>query len=103
VQPAAGWLTGWDEVEAQLPLPFAVVPLIGGGQAGRGGHGGGGLVAGMDVGDDGVDRVAAQPADECAGGFGGEALALPLGSHDPGDLGGPLAAGAADRCLDRAD
>ena len=36
---------------------------------------------GVDVGDDGVHRLLAEPVDESSGCFGGDASSLPRGSH----------------------
>ncbi|KDN87322.1 hypothetical protein KCH_09490 [Kitasatospora cheerisanensis KCTC 2395] len=87
---------------AELPLEFAVVPVVGAGEPGGGGDGRGGGVVGVDVGGDGVGPLVAEPGDEGAGRFRGDASALPGGADHPGDLGGGAALVGGDGGLDGA-
>lgn len=85
-----------------VPSDLAFVPFVGGREPGGSRHGGGCPMFGMDVGDDRVHRLLAEPSDESSGCFGGDAASMPRGPHHPGDLGDGALAGRADRRLDCA-
>lgn len=53
----------------------------------------------VDVGDDAVHRLPAEPIDESSGCLGGDAASLPRGAHHPRDLGDGAVARGADRRL----
>ena len=64
-------------LQQQAPPPFSVVPVTRRSKPGRPGHGSGCLVSGMDVGDDGLDRLLPEPGYERQCGLCGDAAALP--------------------------
>ena len=69
--------------------------LTGGGEPGCGSDGGGCLVAGVSVSDDGGDGLLPEPGDEGTDGFGGDALPLPGSPDHPGHPGCRLFADAS--------